>query len=495
MKKNKKVLIVGTGIGGLTAGLRLVKKGYDVEFVEKYFQAGGRANQIKKDGFVFDTGPSFFSMSYVFKDFAKDCGINLPFSYEELDPLFSINFDNKKVFYIYKDIKKLSKQFENIEENFEQKFINYLKKSEDIFNETFNTVIQKNYNTLLDYILTLIKVNPRYLPYIFRSFYDEIKRNFSSEEARIIFSLISFFLGKNPFDTMAIYTLLSYVEFKNDGYYFVKGGMYKVIEGLVKELQKDNVIFNYNTEIVDFVKEGNKIKFLVDQKGKKWSADIFLINSDAAYFRGKVFKKKKYSDENLNKMDWTTGYLTIYLGVKGNFDNLCYHNYYLGYNFKDYSQKIIKDKNLPQIPYYYVNVLSKKNKECAPPGCEALFFVCPVPNLIYKSDWSDKDLIVSNILDDFSKKIGRDIKKDIVLKIVWTPEDWQNNFNLYKGSGLGLSHDFNQIVYFRPKNFDEDFKNVFYVGSSTLPGAGIPMVVISSKLAVERIEKYVSSLS
>jgi phytoene desaturase len=95
----------------------------------------------------------------------------------------------------------------------------------------------------------------------------------------------------------------------------------------------------------------------------------------------------------------------------------------------------------------------------------------------------------------FQKKIGRDIKKDIVLKIVWTPEDWQNNFNLYKGSGLGLSHDFNQIVYFRPKNFDEDFKNVFYVGSSTLPGAGIPMVVISSKLAVERIEKYVSSLS
>jgi phytoene dehydrogenase-like protein len=143
MKKNKKVLIVGTGIGGLTAGLRLVKRGYDVEFVEKYFQAGGRLNQIKKEGFVFDTGPSFFTMSYVFKDFAKDCGINLPFSYEELDPLFSINLDNKKVFNLYKDIKKLSKQFENIEENFEQKFIDYLKKSEDIFNETFNKVIQK----------------------------------------------------------------------------------------------------------------------------------------------------------------------------------------------------------------------------------------------------------------------------------------------------------------------------------------------------------------
>jgi len=158
-------------------------------------------------------------------------------------------------------------------------------------------------------------------------------------------------------------------------------------------------------------------------------------------------------------------------------------------------KKITKDKNLPQIPYYYVNVLSKKSKECAPPGHEALFFVCPVPNLIYKSDWSDKDLIVSDILDDFSKKIGRDIKKDIVLKIVWTPEDWQNNFNLYKGSGLGLSHNFNQIGYFRPKNFDEDYKNVFYVGCSTLPGAGIPMVAISSKLAVERIEEYVSSLS
>jgi len=159
MNKDKKIIIVGSGIGGLTAALRLVKKGYKVEIIEKYFQAGGRANQIKKDGFIFDMGPSFFSMSYVFKDFAKDCGINLPFSYEELDPLFNINFDNKKVFNLYKDIKKLSEQFENIEPNFEKKFINYLKKSEDIFNETFNTVIQKNYQNNLKILSLILKKN------------------------------------------------------------------------------------------------------------------------------------------------------------------------------------------------------------------------------------------------------------------------------------------------------------------------------------------------
>ena len=138
-------------------------------------------------------------------------------------------------------------------------------------------------------------------------------------------------------------------------------------------------------------------------------------------------------------------------------------------------------------PYYYVNVLSRYNPDCAPEGSEALFFVCPVPNLIYKPDWADKKEIIKSILDDFSERIDHDILKNIVLQIEYTPEDWQNRFNLYKGAGLGLSHTMMQIGALRPKNFDEKFNNTFYVGSSTIPGAGLPMAVISSKLVTERI--------
>ena len=136
-----------------------------------------------------------------------------------------------------------------------------------------------------------------------------------------------------------------------------------------------------------------------------------------------------------------------------------------------------------------MNVVSKYNPERAPEGCEALFFECPVPNMIYKSDWSDRDVIVNSIIADFSNRIERDISKEIIFREVYTPKDWENQFNLYQGAGLGLSHDMMQIGALRPKNNDEEFKNTFYVGASTVPGAGLPMAVISSKLTVERILK------
>ena len=490
----RKVLVAGAGIGGLATALRLAKKGYRVEIIEKNNQAGGRLNQIKKDGFTFDTGPSFFSMSFEFEEFAKDCGIQLPFKYYELDPLYTVNFsDNPKTFSLFKDLDKLAAQFEDIEPGFKQKMEKYLEKSRRLFHDTVDLVIKNNFDSYFQYVITLMKVNPVHIPVLFRSFWKQVNMHFSSKEARQIISLVAFFLGRTPFDTMAIYTLLSYTEFKHDGYYNVEGGMYQIVEGLVSELIKANVKITYNTEIESYSESNGKLESLIDKKGKKWRADAFLVNADAAVFRNSIFKREKYSDEKMAKMNWTMGYLTFYIGIKCKLPQVNHHNYYLGSNYEEYSNNILQNPDTLEKPYYYVNVLSKHNPQCAPEGCETLFFVCPVPNLLFKTDWHDKDMIVNSIISDFSKRIGTDISTEIVSKTIYTPEDWQNQFNLYKGSGLGLSHTMKQIGAFRPANFDEKYKNVFYVGASTLPGAGLPMAIISSKLALKRIEKYLES--
>jgi len=201
----KKVLVVGAGLGGLATALRLAKEGYEVQIIEKNSQAGGRLNQLKKDGFTFDTGPSFFSMSYEFMDFAKDCGIDLPFKYVELDPLYSVNFrDNPKTFYLYKDIKKLSEQFKDIEPDFEKKMVKYLKKSGSLFHDTVDLVIKNNFDSVISYLITLMRVNPKHLDVMLHSFWKQVKGNFSSKEAQQIVSLVAFFLGRTPFDTMAV---------------------------------------------------------------------------------------------------------------------------------------------------------------------------------------------------------------------------------------------------------------------------------------------------
>ena len=487
----KSVLIVGAGLGGLATALRLAKKGYKVEIIEKNNQAGGRVNQIKKDGFTFDTGPSFFSMSYEFTDFAKDCNISLPFKYFSLDPLYTVNFrGNPRSYLLYRDIHKLAGQFSEVEPDFEKKMNRYLEKSKRLFHDTVDVAIKKNFDSLLDYGIKLLNVNPVHLPVLFRNFWQQVSKYVKSDDAVQILSLVAFFLGRTPFDTSAVYTLLSYTEFMHDGYFNVEGGMYKIIEGLVKELEKEKVTIVYNTEIKDFIAENEHLTALVDQHNRRWTADIVVVNSDAAVFRGSVFRREKFSKEKLDKKSWTMGPLTLYLGLKCKLPTVHHHNYYLGDNFKEYADKVFKSPDSLQKPYYYVNVVSKHNPDCAPDGSESLFVVCPVPDLRFKPDWSDRDAIVDSIIEDFSGRIGKDIKPEIVSRTVYTPEDWQNQFNLHRGSGLGLSHDMLQIGAFRPKNFDEVFKNVFYVGASTIPGTGLPMVLISSKLVFQRIEKF-----
>jgi phytoene desaturase len=490
----KRVLVIGAGIGGLATALRLAKKGYKVEIIEKNNQAGGRLNQIKKDGFTFDTGPSFFSMSYEFEKFAKECNIELPFKYYPLDPLYSVNFSNNpKTFYLHKNLDKLAAQFADCEPGFREKMEKYLRKSGALFHDTVDKVIKNNFDSKIAYIFTLMQVNPIHVPVLFRTFWQQVGRYFSSKEARQIISLVAFFLGRTPFDTMSIYTLLSYTEFRYDGYFNVEGGMYKIVEGFVDELKKENITISYNTEIETFTDSKGQLAGFTDKNGKFWTADAYLVNADAAVFRNSILKRKKYSDEKMARLNWTMGYLTFYIGIKCKLPQVDHHNYYLGSNYEEYSNNIMQNPGTLEKPYYYVNVLSKHNPECAPEGSESLFFVCPVPNLLFKPDWSDSEKIVSSIISDFSNRIGQNIEPEIVSKTIYTPVDWQNQFNLYKGSGLGLSHTMAQIGAFRPANFDEKYENLFYVGASTVPGAGIPMAIISSKLAYNRLHGFLNS--
>ena len=310
-----------------------------------------------------------------------------------------------------------------------------------------------------------------------------------SEQVKQIFSLVAFFLGATPYDTPAIYTLLTYTELVHDGYHNVRGGMYKIVEGLLDEMKKMDIKIHYNTEIKGYEQKDGELSALVDAEGKKWEADTFVINSDAAGFRHHIFQRPKFKEERLDKMKWTLAPFTMYLGVKGKIDSLEHHNYFLGDNFEEYANKIFKNTISLEKPYYYVNVNSKFNEEMAPSGHENLFILAPVPDLRFKPDWSDREKLADDIMTDLSERSGFDIKGNLVTKIIYDPVDWRDAFNLYKGSGLGLAHDLNQIGYYRPKNKDEDFGNVYYVGASTIPGTGLPMTVISSKLVTERITK------
>jgi len=485
-----RAVIIGSGLGGLSTALRLSSLGLRVTIIEKYSSPGGRLNQLKLDGFTFDLGPSFMSMSYELDELFQNCKITNPIKLKELDPLYQVYFEGKnKPYRIWKDLAKLEEEFNVLEPNLAAKAERYLAKAGEFFHDTESIVVKSNFNNIIEYILKLTTVPLKHLPFLFKRMWNEVERNFDSEEVRVIFSLVAFFLGSTPFKTPAIYSLLNYTEMKHDGYWFVEGGMYKIVEEIVKILRERNVEFVYNTEITAVNNSNGRLISLLDNHGKSWEADIFISNSDAAAFRGKVLGRKKYSREKLDKMDWTLAPFTIYLGVKGKIDELMHHNYFLGNNFRGYADKIFTSSINPQKPYYYVNVSSKTFPDCAPEGCENLFILCPVPDKRFKSNWDDKEELADSIISDLSKRIGFEIENNIIIKKIFSPDDWESMFNLYRGSGLGLAHGISQVGAFRPRNKDEVFPNLYYVGASTTPGTGLPMVIISSKLVTERIVK------
>lgn len=485
----QEVVVIGAGLGGLTAALRLSEKNCKVKIIEKYSMPGGRLNQLTLDGFKFDLGPSFMSMSYILDEMFSELRISNPVKMTPLDPLYQVFFEGRqKPFRIWKDLHKLEEEFRDIEPDLEAKASKYLAKAGQLFNDTIGPVVKSNFEGFADYFFKLSHVPLKHLPYLFRSMWNEVARNYSSEEVRIIFSLVAFFLGSTPFRTPAVYSLLNFTELKYDGYWKIEGGMYRLVEEIVKLLKARNVELLFNTEIVKINAEGRRICSLTDQYGNSYGADIFISNSDAAAFRGQVLGRKDFSESRLDKMDWTLAPFTIYLGVKGKIEKLLHHNYFLGSNFKNYSGTIFTSSINPEKPYYYVNVSSKSFDDCAPEGCENIFILCPVPDMRYKKDWADKEELADNIIADLSRRTGFDIKTNTIVRHIMSPAQWAETFNLYKGSGLGLAHGMNQIGAFRPKNRDEELENLYYVGASTTPGTGLPMVVISSKLVIERLE-------
>jgi len=492
----KKVLIVGTGLGGLATALRLSRRGYDVEMVEMYKQAGGRLNQLRSEGFTFDMAPTFFSMSYHFDEFVRDAGIEMPFRFVKIDPLYHVNFrGSDRRFIIYRDLEKLTRQFEDIEPGFRERMERFLDSSGRLFEDIEKGVLSKNFRSLPDFIFQMTKLPLKHVPKVLRSVWGEMSRHFTSYEVRVIFSLVSFFLGATPFDTPAVYTILSYTEMVHDGYHNVEGGMYRIVEGLLREADRAGIKIHYNVKITGFDASDKRNRAFIDETGKRWEADIFVVNADAAMFRGRVFRRRAFSDERLDRMQWTLAPFTMYLGVKGRVENIHHHNYFLGErDYEQYSRGIFRNRVSLEKPYYYVNANAIFNPQSAPEGCENLFILVPVPDLRYKPDWSDREQIADAVIEDLSQRTGHNIEANLLTRVVLDPVAWQNMFGLYRGSGLGLGHKMTQVGGFRPSNRDEKFSNVWYTGASTVPGTGLPMVMISSKLTVQRIDDEVDSI-
>ena len=494
MKNNsqKSAIIIGGGVGGLCTAARLLQNGYKVTVLEKEDKVGGRAHRIHNKGYTFDTGPTLLMMTDVLYDTFEYCGKNFDDYIEllQLEPNYQVAFADKSRITVSSNLPKFHRELAKFDPKAPSQFYKFFSDVSEIYRISRNNFIDKSFDSILDFInpksgMELIKKRGLSKLYSFVSHY------FKDERLRQLFSFQSMYLGVSPHEAPAVYSVVSYME-TGLGIWYPKGGMYSLSEALQKLVVDLGGEIITKTPVKEIIVEGKTATGVITNKGKLM-ADLVIANSDLVYTYKNLIpfsNRPSMPDTKLDSFKQASSALLFYWGVDDECQGMLHHNVYLCKDFKKNLEEIFHEKVLPRDPSFYTYIPTKTDPSLAPKGKNVFYVLVPVPNLLAKANW-EKGIakIKSQVLKRLKTEFGLDITGKIKTETIFTPQDFETKFNLYNGSAFGLSHHFFQSGYFRPNNKSKDIKNLYFVGASTYPGGGIPMVTLSAKLVTERILK------
>ncbi|KAF7990690.1 hypothetical protein HCN44_000495 [Aphidius gifuensis] len=496
-----KIIIIGAGAGGTAAAARLSKKGFNVEVYEKNSYNGGRCSLINHNGHRFDQGPSLYLLPKIFEETFQDLGedINNHIELLKCPSNYSVHFHDGKVFELTTDLSKLSTELEKYEGDKEStliNFFNFLKEAHIHYKKGINVALKIDFQNWYNFF------NPKYLPlvmklHIFDNVYNRISKYFKSDYMRKAFTFQTMYLGMSPYDAAAPYNLLQYTELA-EGIWYPKGGFNKVLQSLENIAIKHGAEFNYNSDVKEILIDDNGVaKGIKLQNGSIIDSDIVICNADLVYAYNKLLPNTPYADK-LGKQKLTSSSISFYWSMKKIIPQLNMHNIFLSENYKESFDQIFKDHKLPDEPSFYVNAPSRLDPTAAPEGKDSIVILVPVGHLTNKPNINFDNVVNTarqQVIEIMEKRLKiTNLRSLIEHEIVNDPRTWQSEFNLWKGSILGLSHSIFQICWFRPSLKCKIFDNLYFVGASAQPGTGVPLVLCGAKLLENQIcNKYLSN--
>lgn len=492
MKSKPTALVIGAGIGGIATAARLARNGIQVTVLEKNDKPGGRCNQIIREGHRFDTGPTLFLMPEVWHETFAALGENLEdhLDLKRIDPTYKVHFDDGLQLQLTSNIGEMQSQLDKVEKTAFSGFLRYITEGNKHYKISLEKFVGRNFYNIFQYF------SLANLPLIFQlkalvKHYANVSRYFKDEHLKAAFTFQNMYLGLSPYDAPATYSLLQYTELA-EGVWYPMGGMYRGIETLTGIAEKLGVKFIYNTSVKKIQVENKQVKAVETEDGRTFSADLFVGNADLPYIYKELLPKNNES-EKLNKKKYTCSTIMFYWGVDKIYPQLAHHNVFLGGDYKASFDSIFDKHTLPDQPSFYIHAPTRTDISAAPSGQDTLYVLVPVGHLddSVEQNW---DALINRarqtVFERIDKEMGiTDLKDHIKFEIMNTPDTWKNTYNLEKGAAFGLSHNFWQVGYLRPRNRHALIKNLYFTGASTHPGTGLPIVLLSARLTTERIMK------
>ena len=478
-------IVIGSGFGGIAAALRLKAKGHKVTLIEKHPDLGGRARVFRKNGFIFDGGPTVITAPYLINELFELFKKN-PKDYIKLSPLkvwYQFVFEDKSKFNYSGNENEMKAQIKELnKEDVKgyEKLVNFTKK---IFDKGFTELADIPFDkpfVMMQQLPSLLKLKS------YKSVYSLVSSYIKNEKLRRMLSMHPLLVGGNPFTTTSIYGLILYLE-KKWGIHYSMGGTGNIIKGFEKLMNEVGIKVIKGNEVTKILSKNNKITSIQLDNHDCIDADNVICNADPPAVYEKLLDEKNNNSFlfkwKKKRMEYSMGLFVYYFGTKKIYDNVEHHTIKFGSKYKEHLDDIFDKKKLNNDISYYLHRPSATDKSMAPEGNDCFYVLVPVPNNQSGIDWSiEGDKMKKLIIDKMENDLMPNLRNNIVEDFYLTPDYFEKDLNTKFGSGFSIQPKFTQSAYFRFHNKSEIYDGLYFVGAGTHPGAGVPGVLSSAKV-------------
>jgi phytoene desaturase len=495
-QRQSKAIVIGGGFGGLATAIRLQAAGQAVTLVEARDRLGGRAYQLKQDGFTFDMGPSLITAPHLLEDIWRAAGRSLKddIALVPLSPYYRIYFHDGRYFDYWGTAAEDEAEIAKFEPRDVQGYRSFLADTQRIYERAFADLADQPFLTLggfLGVAPELVRFGAQ------RSVYSYVSRYFRNPQLRMVFSFHPLFIGGNPFRASAIYSIVPYLE-RLGGVHFTPGGMYSLIEAMECLFRTLGGEVRCGMPVEHILLHERRATGVRLEDGTEFQADVIVANSDVAstYLNLlPVSARQRTVTRRLTNYHYSMSCFLLYLGINRKYAHLRHHTIIMPDRYQKLIHDIFDGQGMPDDLALYLHVPTKTDPSMAPAGSESLYMLAPVPNLAHGIDWTQAAPAFRNkIIHFLEQEAGLEgLEASIVTEHAFTPLDFASELRSYLGAAFSIEPTLFQSAYFRPHNRSNDIDGLYFVGAGTHPGAGIPGVLLSanitSRLVIEDLAR------
>ena len=477
------VLVIGSGFGGLASALRARSMGFDVTVIERLDQLGGRAQTFTQDGFVFDAGPTVITAPFLFDELFElfDRRIEDYVEILPVTPWYRYEFNDGTHLNYGGSVEDTLREIERINPDDVEGYKKLLAHSEKIFDVGFSQLAHVPFNKfwfMLKQVPDLIRLG------CYRTVWQFTKRYLKDDRLRRAFSIQPLLVGGNPFSTTSIYSLIHYLE-RRWGVHFPRGGTGALVQALGKLMREQGIDIQLSKSVSQInIEDGRATGVLLDD-GTTLTADRIICNGDPAFTYKNLIDKahrRTWTDKRIDGLKYSMGLYVLYFGTDCKYEDVEHHTIIFGDSYQELLQRIFDGGAVGDDLSLYLHRPTATDPALAPAGKDAFYVLAPVPNL-QRDDWGEvKNQVKERVLDILEAKVLPNLRDHLEVCFDFDPDDFAAQYQSQWGAGFSIAPIFTQSAFFRFHNRAEDFKNLYFVGACTHPGAGVPGVLSSAKV-------------